>query len=287
MKDISVVIVNYNVKDFLSKCLNSIAVQSGIEFEIIVVDNASQDNTGDMMDSEFPYVKFIQNGENMGFGRANNQALRLCDSRYLYFLNPDTIVRPNAFRSIIKFMDSHPEIGLAGTRLINPDGSSQPSVENRYPSQRYARKEQAAFKRMKGDIAWVSGASMIARQEVIESVKGFDEDFFLYAEETDLCLRIRKAGWAIGYIPEAVIVHWKGKSEQDTVQAEVWKKKFRGELTFYKKHYPEKVVRKIRNASRIKAYWRIFTLKMMMPFYKNNKEQLKKLEKYKTVLDIF
>jgi len=287
MKDLSVIIVNYNTKDFLAECLNSVAAQSGIEFETFVVDNASRDNVGDMIRKDFPEVKFIQNEHNMGFGKANNQALRLCDSRYVYFLNPDTRVRPDAFRIMTEFMDSDAETGLAGTRIINPDGSSQPSVEKRYPGQRHSKEEQSAFRQMKGDIAWVSGASMVARQEAVASVKGFDEDFFLYAEETDLCLRIRKAGWAIGYIPEAVIVHWDGQSERNTAPAEVWKKKFRGELVFYKKHYSEKVVRKIRRASRIQAYWRIFTLKMTRPFFKDKEIRLRKMEKYKAALEIF
>ena len=178
--DLSVIIVSYNTADFLGRCLSSVTSQSGVTSEVIVVDNCSQDGSPDFLRKKFPWVKLIANDRNLGFSQANNQALKICKGRYVYYLNPDTEVQPNAFREKVDFMDSHPNVGLAGTRLVYPDGSLQSSVENHYPGQRYAQNE---LKGLRGDIAWVLGASMIARQALIRALEGFDENFFLYGED--------------------------------------------------------------------------------------------------------
>ena len=278
--DLSVIIVNYNTVDFLGRCLNSVASQSSVTSEVIVVDNCSQDGSPDFLRKKFPWVDLIANDRNLGFSRANNQALKICKGRYVYYLNPDTEVRPNAFRQMVDFMDSHPDVGLAGTRLVYPDGSLQPSVENRYPGQRYTKNE---LKGLKGDIAWVLGASMIARQSLIRTLEGFDEHFFLYGEDLDLCLRIRRAGWLIGHIPEAVVIHWEGQSERGNLPVEVWEKKIKAEFDFYRKHYSSKAVRAIERSNLLQAYWRIFTLSLMLPFLKNREKALGKLNKYKLI----
>jgi len=276
--DLSVIIVSYNTVDFLGRCLNSVASQSNITWEVIVVDNCSQDGSPDFLRKKFPWVKLIANDRNFGFSRANNQALKICKGRYVYYLNPDTEVQPNAFRKMVDFMDSHPEVGLAGTRLIYPDGSLQPSVEHRYPGQRYTKNE---LKGLKGDIAWVLGASMIVRRTLIRTLEGFDEHFFLYGEDLDLCLRIRRAGWRIGHIPEAEVIHWEGQSERSNLPVEVWEKKIKAEFDFYRKHYSSNAVRAIERSNLLQAYWRVFTLSLALPFLKNKEKALAKLDKYK------
>ncbi|MEE9420161.1 MAG: glycosyltransferase family 2 protein, partial [Desulfatiglandaceae bacterium] len=214
MCDLSVIIVNYNTAAFLKRCLNSLSSQGDFNLKVIVIDNASDDNSQELVRNEFPWVELVANKQNLGFARANNQALRFCKSKYVYFLNPDTEVQHGALVAMTRFMDSHPEVGLAGNRIINPDGSPQSSVETRYPGQKHAREE---LKGLEGGIAWVLGASMIARARLIEDLGGFDERFALYGEEQDLCLRIRKAGWAIGHIPDAVVIHWGGQSERNNL----------------------------------------------------------------------
>ena len=268
----------------LYRCLTSIASQWDIKREVIVVDNASQDNSQDIIKENFPWVKLIANKHNLGFGRANNQALKSCKAKYVYFLNPDTELRQGALRAMIEFMESDPEVGLAGTRIINPDGSPQSSVEKRYPGEKHAKQD---LKRLRGGIAWVLGASMIARRGIVEARGGFDESFFLYGEEQDLCLRVRKAGSTIGYIPDSVVVHWGGQSERNALPVEVWKKKFDAELVFYRKHYSKRAIRAIRRANLIQALWRIFTLKLTIPFSSDKESSLKKLDKYKLVLRTF
>lgn len=276
--DLSVIIVNYNTADFLDRCLTSVARQKNIEAEVIVVDNCSQDGSPDFVREKFPWVRLIANDRNLGFSKANNQALKSCSGTYAYFLNPDTEVRNGVFKHMVDFMDAHPDIGLAGTRLINPDGSPQSSVEIRYPGQRHAKNE---LKGLKGDIAWVMGASMVARLEVIRDINGFDEHFFLYGEDLDLCLRIRKSGWGIGYIPEAVVIHWGGQSERDNLPVEVWEKKIRAEAAFYRKHFSPKTVRAIDRWNFYQACWRIVTLKLELFFLADKEHVRAKLEKYR------
>jgi GT2 family glycosyltransferase len=282
--NISVIIVNYNTSDLLVRCLDSIALCGNDLPEVIVVDNASQDANLQSIQERFPWVKLISNDKNYGFGRANNQALKICNRPYVYFLNPDTEVKPEAFTAMLDFMESHPEVGLAGTKLVYPDGSYQPSVERSYPGARYAKKQ---LEGLKGDIAWVLGASMISRRDVMLALKGFDENFFLYGEDLDLCLRVRKAGWAIGYVPNAVVVHWEGKSERNNLPIRVWEKKTRGEITFFKKYYTQQSFRIIRRNNIVKAIWRIITLKISLPFARDKATVFNKLDKYRAALRIF
>jgi N-acetylglucosaminyl-diphospho-decaprenol L-rhamnosyltransferase len=297
--DLSIIIVNYNTRDYLSRCLESLAEISGISAEIIVVDNASKDLSVVMVRQRFPEAIVIANAENRGFAKANNQAISVSKGRYLYFLNPDAEVRKGALAAMISHLERHPDIGLAGNRLVNPDGSAQPSVENRYPGQKHAKKEMAGLKGdiqkhakkemtgLKGDIAWVLGASMIARRMAIANVGGFNEDFFLYGEEQDLCLRLRKAGWSIGYIPEAVVLHWGGKSERDHLPADVWEEKFRAELTFYCSHYSGRAVRRICMENLIQAVWRMVSLNLTLLFYADKTLLHHKLDKYRVTFRVF
>jgi len=282
--EISVIIVNYNTSELLCRCLDSIARQTGVSSETIVVDNASSDDSRVMIRKNFPWVKLIPNENNQGFARANNQALDLYTGQYVFFLNPDTEVKPGAFRQMIRFMQEHARVGLAGTRLLYPDGSPQSSVERHYPGQKHLK---GAFDSLAGDIAWVLGASMIVRQEIIQALNGFDDEFFLYAEDIDLCLRVRKAGWTVGFISEAVVVHWCGQSERKTPPLHVWEKKFDAEIKFYRKHYPAAAVRAIGRDNVLQACWRILTLKLELMVAGDKEIARRKLEKYQLALKTF
>lgn len=282
-KDISVIIVNYNTLDYLSGCLESVLQQSNISFETIVVDNNSRDQSCFMVKEKFSWVNLIENKENLGFAKANNQAIKICRGRYVFFLNPDTTVEPKCFQKMLSFMDKNPQIGLAGTKLLFPDQSFHPSVGDRYPGGHRAEK---VMKGLTGDIAWVLGASMISPLKTIKSLNGFDEKFFLYGEEQDLCLRIRRSGLSIGYIPDATVIHWGGKSERGNLPAEVWSKKIKAEYLFYSKHYPEKTIQAIRRADLMQACWRIFSINLVIPFTKNKDELKNKLSKYTQVVKI-
>lgn len=224
--DISLIIVNWNTKALLRNCLNSIyKTVSGITYEVIVVDNASNDDSGIMVKEEFPEVILIQNSANHGFGAANNQAFPIMHGRYALLLNTDTLLTENAVYELFSFMESNAEAGMACGQLLNRDGTKQNSIASiptlltlmcnmplleyvlpgRYPSKRYNYKSPV-------EIDSGVGACLMVRRKVIEEVGGFDERYFFFFEETDWALQIRSAGWKIYHVPSAFIYHLQGQS---------------------------------------------------------------------------
>ncbi|MBU2054831.1 MAG: glycosyltransferase family 2 protein [Proteobacteria bacterium] len=283
LPDVSIIIVNYNTADLIGACLESIGPQTAPSREVFVVDNASTDGSAEIVRNRYPWVHLTVNKENRGFAAANNQVLPLCRGRYLYYLNPDAkLTASGLIAECIRFMDAHPQVGLAGTRLINPDGSLQESVSWRYPGQKFAMSEMEG---LKGEIACVLGASMIARTDLIRRIGGFDEDFILYGEDQDICLRIRRAGYEIGYVDSVAVVHFGGRSERQSFPAEVWKKKTRAEYLFYRKHYLPETIARIRKADLIKTRFRLVTLTLTMPFLCDRAGAEGKRTKYRAVYE--
>ncbi len=281
-RDVSVIIVSYQTADLIGPCLSSVISQKECRQEIIVVDNASTDGSSVFIADNFPGVRLISNTKNLGFAAANNQALPHCQGSYLLFLNPDTILQDGCLAAAITFMNSHPELGLAGLKILNPDGSDQESISYQYLSQRYTSGELAG---LPGKIAAVMGAAMIAPREAINTVGGFDADFFLYGEDEDLCLRLRRRGFLIGYIPGARVIHYHGQSERRATAAEVWRKKIRAEYLFYRKHYRPETIARISRWELIKATWRLLTLQLGLPFMKNSHAAQEKIVKYSVLKD--
>lgn len=286
---VSIIIVSYNTSDLLSACLKSLERELANsrltgQAEIFVVDNNSRDGSSDMVKTEFPQVCLIQNTENLGFGRANNRAIERAKGDYLFFLNPDAEICQGATAVMLDFMKKNPDIGLAGTALIFPDGSPQPSVEKTYPGARYAA---ADLQNLPGDIAWVMGASMIARAGLIKRIGGFDERFFLYGEDIDLCLSVRKDGFAVGYIPDAVIIHHEGQSEKNSLPLHVFEKKMAAAILFFKKHYSEKSRKTIRNIQSLQAIWRIFSLRIELLLFSSDASRWQKFLEYKKILSFY
>jgi len=281
---ISIIIVNYNTAHMIGPCLKSIEDNMDFPLETFVVDNASQDESVSLIKNNFSWVQLMESEQNLGFGKANNLAIPKCKGRYIYFLNPDTQIKSGIFNIMTSFMDKNPQVGLAGTRLVYPDGQDQDSVQYSYPRHRYAKKK---FNQLKGEIAWVLGASMIARKEIVQSVGGFDERFFLYAEDVDLCLTIRQKGWEIAYIHEAQVTHWERQSEINNPPADVWRRLLIAEKQFFEKHFPKKAFQIIKWSNIIQAIWRIATLLLIWPFT-NNKQKLKnKIDRYRLTYEIF
>jgi GT2 family glycosyltransferase len=281
--DVSVIIVSYNTAALLEGCLNSLRASKGVAKEIFVVDNCSADQSAQLVADHFPEATLIVNDTNKGFGAANNQALKRCSGRYIVFLNPDTQIKPDTLQKAVEFMDAHQEIGLAGAKILNPDGTLQDSVSYCYPGERYASGETA---HLPGKIACVLGAFMIARRDLMITVGGFDEDFFLYGEDQDLAWRIRETGFEIGYIPEAEVFHWSGQSEINTPETSVFEKKLKAEYLFYRKHYQPRTIARIRRAQRIKALYRLLTLALSYPFARNRKAHAYKAHCYRFVLEM-
>jgi len=277
--DISIIIVSYNTIDLIGPCLESV-LRAGCTKEVFVVDNKSSDGSSAFIRKSFPNVHLVENRENRGFGAANNQVLKDCRGRFLFFLNPDTTVLHDTFTSAMTYMEKQPKVGLAGLNMVNPDGSHQQSVSYRYPGEKYTRDEMAD---LKGPIACVLGAAMIARPDIINCLRGFDEDFFLYGDDQDLCLRIRRLGHEIGYIEYAKVLHWGGQSEINTTPFALFEKKLKAEYLFYKKHYSQETIDRIKKAQKIKALYRLFTLNLISPFVWNKTKLRKKIASYQLV----
>jgi N-acetylglucosaminyl-diphospho-decaprenol L-rhamnosyltransferase len=250
--DLSTVIVSYNTRDMLRDCLRSLpAATAGLAVETFVVDNASPDDSAAMVAAEFPNVRLIANTENAGFTRANNQALRLSVGRYVLLLNPDTEADPGSLTTLARYLDTHPDVGAVGPKLVNTDGSLQPNGR-RFPNPwrdllghivlplfhrgplnltwEYARED--FDKEWETDL--VTGACLMTRHEIMDRVGMLDEDFFMFYEEIEWCWRIRKAGWKIAYVPQARVVHhWMGSVRQQS--RAMTARLFRSMLIYYGK----------------------------------------------------
>lgn len=232
--DISVIVVTYNSAEHVAGCLQSVLAQTGVTFEVVVVDNASADTTLSQL-ANFD-VRVIASQENLGFGRGNNLGFVTSFGRYIYLLNPDArLVGKNSLTELCRIMDANPRCGMAGTRVRSADGNSDSLPSTTYPGARHVRRD---FSPLPGNIAWILGASMIIRRELYEKLGGFDPGFFLYSEETDLCLRLRELGFEIGYVPEVVVEHVGAASEDTRDPYDVAARKLKSLLRFRQKHYP-------------------------------------------------
>jgi hypothetical protein len=250
---LSVIIVSWNVKNDLVNCLRSIKENwPRQDFELIVVDNASTDGTIELLKSDFPEVKLIINEENRGFSAANNQGIKIAKGEYLFLLNPDTIVHCHSLDNLIKVLDENPTIGACGPKLLRSNGTTQISI-GRYPTFRGILYRYTFFKSLRMfrahykrhcsyepnkqlDIEFLSAAALMVRRSVIDQIGGWDERFFMYAEEADLCLRIRKAGWSMLYVPESVITHLHGRSAGHMSEAMRHFVFYQSLLIYFRKH---------------------------------------------------
>lgn len=250
---LSIIIVNWNVRDLLRDCLRSIdAGRGGLELEVIVVDSASADDSVDMVRAEFPWVRLIACDENVGFPRGNNLGLAEARGDYLLLLNPDTVVRGDALAVMRDFLAAHPAVGAVGPQLLNPDGTIQ-SSRRRFPNlatgffestwlqglapgllRRYYALDLAD--NATAEVDWLTGASIMVPRAVYERVGGLDEGYFMYSEELDWCRRIVAAGWRVVYHPAAQIIHHVGQSSDQAVTARHINFQ-RAKLRYYRKYH--------------------------------------------------
>jgi GT2 family glycosyltransferase len=253
--DVSFVIVSWNAKEYLRGCLRSIAATCrDTSHEIIVVDNASHDGSPEMLEAEFPEVRVVRNADNLGFAGANNQGTALARGRYLALVNSDVELLPDALRRLVAFLDEHPDVGIAGPKVLNGDGTLQASCRTE-PSLRswlfrsLALDTRFPRSRLFGDhymthwshdevrdVEVLSGCFWMIRRSAHEQVGGLDARFFMYAEDMDLCRRYREAGWRVTFFPGARIVHFGGGSSGNA-PARFWVELLRANLQYWKKHH--------------------------------------------------
>ncbi len=232
MKRISIIIVNYNVKHFLEHCLLSVfRALTDIDAEVFVVDNQSTDGSVEMVREKFPAVRLIANEHNVGFARANNQAVEISNGEYILYLNPDTIVAEDCFEKCLEYMDKHPEVGALGPKLIDGKGVFLPESKRGFPSTWVAFCKisglSSLFKKSRrfnqyhlgylpehetNEVDVLVGCFMFCRKKVIDEVGSFDETYFMYGEDIDLSYQINKSGYKNVYFPETTVIHYKGES---------------------------------------------------------------------------
>lgn len=228
---VSIIIVNWNTREILRDCLRTVYEQTqDVEFEVIVVDNASADGSVDMIRTTFPQAILLANADNRGFAAANNQGIAVAKGRYVLLLNSDTLVLDGAIDKMVSFAEAHPEAAATACRVLNSDRTWQrtcflfPSALNLlitalylnklFPRNRFCGRERMTWwdgREMRA-VDVVAGCFILVRREAIEQVGVLDESYFMYGEETDWCYRFRKAGWKILFTPTAQIVHLGGVS---------------------------------------------------------------------------
>jgi GT2 family glycosyltransferase len=243
---LSVIIVNYNVRPYLTACLDSVQrALEGVESEVFVVDNHSDDDSVEVVGRDYAWVHLINNRENLGFSKANNIAIRQAKGEYILLLNPDTVVAEDTLKNAVGFMDQHPEAGGAGVRMHNADGTLAPESRRAIPTPFVAARKMLGFTKRyyMSYLSWdapaqievVSGAFMLLRRKAILEVGLLDEDFFMYGEDIDLSYRLLQGGWQNWYLPYD-IVHYKGQStsKSDFRYVHVF---YQAMLIFFRKHY--------------------------------------------------
>ena len=250
---VSIVIVNWNTRDLLKRCVQSVYARvPPVSFEVIVIDNASEDHSANMVETSFPQAKLILSKSNLGFAAGNNLGLRRACGRYMMLLNSDAELTDGAVARMIAFMESHPDAGLIGPKLLSPDGTLQINGQ-RFPT---FFREMLGVLRMprffpslaklgwgRGDfdssaeVDALAGACMLVRKEAVDSVGLLDERFFMYFEDVDWCYRIKKAGWKIWYIGEVEVIH--GWAQSALIQGIVKSESMlhRSRYLYFRKHH--------------------------------------------------
>ncbi|MBM9520177.1 glycosyltransferase family 2 protein [Desulforhopalus vacuolatus] len=260
---VSVIIVSYNTREILARCLQDLFDKSGEEeMEVFVVDNDSADDSAEMVAKKFPQIHLIVNRENCGFAAANNQAWERAGGEFILLLNPDAYIRQNAVRNVRKFLESHSDCGLCGGRLVNLDGDLDPSAR-RFPNAWYKLLTVSGISaRLPGstffnrcnfggfphdhpiEVDWVPGTFTMYRRQLLEKIGFFDERFYIYYEETDLCLRAKRASWKVFFTPDAEVLHIGGAcsktrtdKEYDPAASQILIFRMRSEWLYFRKNY--------------------------------------------------
>jgi GT2 family glycosyltransferase len=241
LTDLSVSLVNTNSRELLLACLESLR---GTDAEIVVLDNASEDGSADAVRARFPEVRLIAQDFRAGFGANHNTVIRATSRRYVYVLNEDTTSEDWGFERIVSLLDAQPRVGALGPRLVYPNGSLQDSAW-RFPTPLVTALGlvtlgKAGVKQSKGhtlrSVDWVTGAALVLRREALDEVGLFDEGFFLYSEEVDLQLRLRRAGWDIRFLPDVTVVHHESQYSAGVPERrinEMWRSRHR----YWHKHH--------------------------------------------------
>ncbi|MEC0264331.1 glycosyltransferase family 2 protein [Paenibacillus anseongense] len=257
--DLSIIIVNYKTHDLTLACIKSVfSSVTAYTYEIILIDNASNDGIIKSLNEQFPQVICIANKDNVGFSRANNQGIRIAKGRYVLLLNSDTVVQQDTLETMLRFMDENPIVGASGCKIVLPDGSLDKACKRGFPTPSASFYYAFGFSKLfpkiprfnqyqlgyldpdeEYGIDSLVGAFMLIRREAIDQVGMLDEEFFMYGEDIDWCYRIKEAGWVNYYYPKTQIVHYKGASSRRKPYKIIYEF-HRAMILFHNKHYRQK-----------------------------------------------
>ena len=246
---LSILIVNWNTRQDLLRCLASVQTNPPTcPFEIVVFDNASADNSAEAVAAQYPQVRLEVSHENLGFARGNNRAASGAQGRLWLLLNPDTVVHPGAIDALVLYLTERPAVAAVGPRLINPDGSRQLSIERLpslfrewwrlfhldrlYPMSRYPN--EVLDSQVPQPVEVLKGACLLLRADAVKPLGLFDDEYFVYSEEVDLCDRLGQAGWELHWLPEAVVTHSGGRSTNQ-VADRMFLELYRNKIKFFRK----------------------------------------------------
>jgi GT2 family glycosyltransferase len=257
---LSIIILSYNTKELIKACLHSVFSQvKGVSFEVIVVDNASSDDSISMIKKEFKKVNLIESKKNLGFGNGINLGEKEAKGEYLLFLNSDAEIQEDVFDRMITFMNTDEKIGILGGKLVNLDGSMQRSYSNFYGIKDIAillfGREKVEMSLLGNDVQkqvdWVSGGCMFIRKSLFDAIQGFDPKIFMYIEDMEICFRVRQLGYKIYYYPDFVVKHvGYGSSNREFAITNIYK----GLVYFYKKHKSASELLEVTTLLKLKAY---------------------------------
>lgn len=254
--DLSIIIVNYNTCKLTLDAIESIyRSETNYHYEVIVVDNHSKDSSVERIKSSFPEVILIENKENVGFAKANNQGIKISQGRYILLLNSDTVIEKNTISTMLDFMNTNPQVGASGCKVLLPDGSLDKACRRGFPTPSASLYYMLGLSKIfpnnpkfnqyhlsyldtnhSYEIDCLVGAFMVVRRSVIDQVGMLDEDFFMYGEDIDWCYRIKQAGWQIYYVATTRIMHYKGASSKKKPFKIIYEF-HRAMYIFHKKHY--------------------------------------------------
>ncbi len=297
MMDISVIIVNYHSAEMVIDCINSIYSQTqGVSYEIIVVDNASNDGSVEALRGTFgDQIVLIPSPENLGFGKANNLGAKKATGKYLFLLNPDTILVNNAIKILCDYMEDNPSVGVAGGNLYSPEMAPTPSFCRSFDDIQ-SEKKNASWRKLLGDricaklhigqnrpmsefnytdtpeeVAYIFGADMLLSRKLFEQVGGFDPDFFMYGEEEELTWRITEQGYDVMSVPQAKIIHLEGATvnAQHTFNPRQFKMRMTGAMTYFLKRFGQAGVKEFFRL-RTMRYDRILKIAKLQGKYRPN-----------------
>jgi GT2 family glycosyltransferase len=279
--EVSVIIVTFSSAAHIRESLESVRRQKGVLAETIVVDNASSDQTVEVVQNFGEGTQILANQENIGFGRGCNQGFAVSRGRFIYLLNPDAqLTNEKDLSNLCREMAAHSAWGLAGTRILTADGQATSPPGTSYPGQFRTRNE---FASLPGQVAWVLGASMFFRRETFAELGGFDPEFFLYSEETDLCLRLRQRGHEIGFVESVAVRHIGGASEGSRDPYGEWTRRMNGMHLFWRKHYSPEDAASLVRRDLYRALYRMLANGLLAKFRSDQSTAWQKSRRYRAI----